>query len=364
MDPLYRLARPFLFALDAERAHRAALRGASFAARHPALLAIARRLYAAAPDPRLRSRVFGVDFASPIGLAAGLDKDGEAIDFWAAIGFGFVELGTVTPGEGQPGNEPPRLERIIPDRAIVNRMGFNNRGAAHLAGRIQARHSTIPIGVNLGKAKGTPIERAPDDYAAALEATFDGADYFVVNVSSPNTPNLRSLQSIDALVPLLERVKETNEALARAHAKKPRPILLKIAPDLADDDVDAIADLAKRVALDGIIATNTTTRRDLASRAPRIEGGLSGAPLRARALELTRRLFARLRGEVPIVGVGGISSAGDAYERIRAGASLIQIYSGLVYEGPGLISAIARGLAERLEADHAPSLASAVGADA
>jgi dihydroorotate dehydrogenase subfamily 2 len=243
-------------------------------------------------------------------------------------------------------------------------MGFNNKGAAHLAGRIAGRVSKIPIGVNLGKAKATPIENAPDDYARALEATFDRADYFAVNVSSPNTPNLRSLQSIDALVPLLDRVRRANHDTAAARGTKPKPVLLKIAPDLADEDVDAIADLAKVKQLDGLIATNTTIRRELSSRPPKIEGGLSGAPLRPRALELTRRLFRRLGPKLPIVGVGGIGSPEDAYQRIRAGARLIQIYTGFIYEGPALIGAISRGLCERLERDHLARIADAVGVDA
>jgi dihydroorotate dehydrogenase len=364
MDFAYAIARPLLFALDAERAHRLTLRLASLLSRRRALLAIVRALYAPAIDRALAVNAFGLDFASPVGLAAGLDKDGEAIDFWAAIGFAFVELGTVTPGEGQPGNEAPRLERIVSDRAIVNRMGFNNKGAAHLAQMIAERRSKIPIGVNLGKAKMTPIENAPDDYVRALEATFDRADYFVVNVSSPNTPNLRSLQSIDALVPLLDQVQKANARTADAKKQKPRPILLKIAPDLADEDVDAIADLAKEKALDGIVATNTTIRRELVSRAPKIEGGVSGAPLAPRALDLTRRLFRRLGSTIPIIGVGGIGSAEDAWARMRAGARLIQIYTALIYQGPSLVARIVHGLGRRLETERIDAITRIVGLDA
>lgn len=364
MDLAYRLARPVLFSMDAERAHRLGLVLARRAARSPALLTLVRRRYAAPPDPRLAVEAFGLRFATPLGLAAGLDKDGEAIDFWAALGFGFVEVGTVTPGDGQPGNEPPRLERLRRDRAIVNRMGFNNRGAPALAARIARRRSTIPLGVNLGKAKVTPLERAPDDYAAALEPVFPGAGYVVVNVSSPNTPGLRSLQSVEALVPLLDRINEANTRLADRHGIERRPILLKIAPDLADDDVDAVAELAITKGLAGLIATNTTSNLALASEPPRIQGGLSGPPLAPRALELARRLYRRLGDAVPVVGVGGIRSAEDAYLRIRAGARLIQIYTALIYEGPGLVSSIVRGLGDRMAKDGYASIESLVGVDA
>jgi dihydroorotate dehydrogenase len=364
MDLAYQLARPFLFGLDAERAHRLGIELASLCARRRGLLAAVRLLYAPLADPRLCIRAFGLTFATPLGLAAGLDKDGEAIDFWEAIGFAFAELGTVTPGEGQPGNDKPRLERIVEDRALVNRMGFNNKGARQLALRIAARHGTIPLGVNLGKAKATPLERAADDYVEALEAVFPSASYVVINVSSPNTPNLRSLQSIDALRPLLDRVLEKNAELALRHGKPKRPMLLKIAPDLADEDVDALSDLALDKRLDGIVATNTTVRHDLLSRKPRIEGGVSGAPLAPRALDLTRRLFRRLGTAVPIVGVGGIRSGDDAYARIRAGARLVQVYSALIYDGPGLVASISRGLARRLEQDGLDTIERAVGVDA
>jgi dihydroorotate dehydrogenase len=364
VDLGYRLARPLLFSLDAERAHRLILRAAGLASRSRFLLAIAKVLYAPGNDPVLHTEAFGLDFENPLGLAAGLDKDGEAIDFWAALGFGFVELGTVTPGAGQPGNDRPRLERIREDDAIVNRMGFNNKGAAHLAAMLAKRRSTIPAGANLGKAKVTPLEDAPGDYEATLAEVFDHASYIVVNVSSPNTPGLRDLQSISALESLLDRVLAANRRLATERRSPPRPILLKIAPDLADGDVDAIAELAKAKALSAIIATNTTLRHELASRRPKIQGGLSGPPLAPRALELVRRLYLRLGSAVPIVGVGGIRSADDAYVRIRAGATLVQIYSGLIYEGPGLVATIVRGLGARLRKDGYDSIRRVVGIDA
>lgn len=361
---MYQIARPALFALDAERAHALTLRLGAFVSRSAALLAIVRAGYRPKPDPRLFVDALGLRFESPLGLAAGLDKDGVAIDLWEAIGFGFAELGTVTLGKGQPGNERPRLERLRPDRAIVNRMGFNNAGAAALAARIAGRTGRIPLGVNLGKAKATALDAASYDYAAALGPLWKQASYVVLNVSSPNTPGLRSLQSVSALLPLVERVSEENARLAAEHKAPPRPILIKIAPDLADEDVDAIADLALSNELAGIIATNTTLRRELARTASRIEGGLSGPPLAPRALELTRRLWKRCRGRLVIIGVGGISSAEDAYRRIRAGATLVQLYTGLIFEGPGLPGSIQRGLSERMERDGVASIQSVVGVDA
>lgn len=363
-DLTYAVARPVLFSLDAERAHNLTLKIAGSIARQPALLALTRALYGVKPDPILGQKVFGLDFDHPLGLAAGLDKDGEAIDFWAAVGFGFVELGTVTPGQGQSGNDKPRLERIVEGQGIVNRMGFNNRGAAHLATRLASRTTSVPCGANLGKAKATPLEHAPDDYEAALEAVWPHCDYVVVNVSSPNTPGLRDLQAVDSLAPLIERVMTVNQRRADESGVGPRPILLKIAPDLADEDVDAIADLAVGQKMQGIIATNTTLRHDLAARPPRIAGGLSGPALIPRALDLTRRLYRRLDGALPIVGVGGIRSADDAYLRIRAGATLVQLYTGLVFKGPALVSDIVSGLQKKLHQDGLESVRAAVGRDA
>jgi dihydroorotate dehydrogenase len=364
MDPLYSIARPLLFAMDAERAHRLTLESASTISGSPALCAIVKSLYGPKGSSALEVQAFGLRFANPLGLAAGLDKDGEAIDLWAAIGFGFVELGTVTPGKGQPGNDKPRLERIREDDAIVNRMGFNNKGAAQLAARLLARRSSIPVGANVGKSKMTPLDLAADDYVACIEDVWPHASYLVVNVSSPNTPGLRDLQSVETLGPLLDRVRDVNVRLAERHSALPRPLLLKIAPDLADEDVDVIADLAARKRLSGIVATNTTIRRELASRAPRIEGGLSGPPLGPRALELARRIFRRVGRDLPLVGVGGIRTADDAYARIRAGARLVQIYTALIYEGPVLVASILSGLEDRLRRDGHASIESVVGIDA
>ncbi|MCC7381783.1 MAG: quinone-dependent dihydroorotate dehydrogenase [Deltaproteobacteria bacterium] len=362
-DPLYALARAILFHLDAERAHHAVLRGAALAARSRVLCALARLLYAPPPDPRLSQRLFGLDFPSPIGLAAGLDKDGVAIDLWAALGFGFVEVGTVTPGQGQPGNDRPRLWRLPAEGALVNRMGFNNLGADALARRLAARRSRIPIGANIGKAKATPLEQAGDDYASALRAVFPHVDYVAINVSSPNTPGLRDLQAVDALGPLVARIVEENQRLAAevGGGARPRPLLLKISPDLADEDLDRIADLAVERGLDGLIATNTTVRPPQLPLAPPMAGGVSGRPLRPRALECTRRLRARLGGRLPIVGVGGIESGDDLYERLAAGASLAQVYTAFVLQGPALLSVLTRDLVARLHREGYSTVVESVG---
>ena len=364
MDLGYALVRPILFSVDPERAHHLTLRAASCLGRDPVLRGLAEATYAPPPRPELVVEAFGLRFEHPLGLAAGVDKDGEAIDAWAALGFAFLELGTVTPGDGQPGNDGPRMERIPASRAVVNRLGFPNRGAEALARRLAARETRIPVAANIGKAKSTPNEAALEDYRATLRAVFSEADYIAVNVSSPNTPGLRDLQSVAALEPLLSGVLAENRALAEARGRAPRPVLVKIAPDLADGDVDAVAELALGLGLDGIIATNTTRRLELAQPAPTIDGGLSGAPLRSRACELTRRLYRRLDGRVPIIGVGGIMSAEDAWRRIRAGATLLQSYTGLIYEGPGLVGAVTRGLSARLADGGFRSLSEVVGADA
>ncbi len=359
-----KVIRPLLFSLDAERAHDLTLGLAKVAAKSGALCAIAGALYAPPHDPRLVTRAFGLTFDNPVGLAAGLDKNGAAIDFWGALGFGFIEMGTVTPNTGQLGNEPPRLRRVVDDEAIVNRMGFNNLGAPALAERLAARKTRIPCGANLGKAKVTPLAQAPDDYEATLRVVWDHADYIVVNVSSPNTPGLRDLQAVSALAPLLERVVRVNREIAGLRRQRPLPILVKIAPDLTDEDVDAVADLAMAQELDGIVATNTTLRHDLLSAAAGIQGGVSGRPLQPRALALTGRLYRRTQGRLPIIGVGGIRSAEDAWLRIRAGATLVQVFTGFVYEGPGLLQAIVRGLQDRISSFGYESLAEVVGIDA
>jgi len=335
--------------VDAETAHRlgfAALRGVQRATR--GLDKLDRRHV----GPGVSA--LGLEFPGPLGLAAGFDKNAEGIDALAALGFSFVEVGTVT-GEPQPGNPKPRLFRLPADRAVVNRMGFNNHGAEVVARRLAARaagpHRDVVVGVNIGKTKVVPeTDEAAvlADYAKSTTLLAPHADYLVVNVSSPNTPGLRDLQSVERLRPLLSGVRRAADQSARRRV----PLLVKIAPDLSDDDVLAVADLADELGLDGIVATNTTTSRDgLASGAADVErvgaGGLSGAPLKARALEVLRLLRARVGEEMTIIAVGGIGDAADAQARLDAGATLLQGYTAFIYEGAGWPRRVQRGLRVR-----------------
>jgi dihydroorotate dehydrogenase len=357
---LYRGLRSLLFLLDAERSHRLTCGAAAALAEVPGGLA-ALSASLRYEHPALAVSAFGLRFANPVGLAAGFDKDGELAAPLAALGFGSLELGTVTP-RAQAGNPRPRLFRLPEDGALVNRMGFNNAGAAALAerlGRLRAR--PVPLGINLGKNKDTPLDGAAADYAAALGAVYAVADYAVLNVSSPNTPGLRSLQGVAELRAILgavlaERARRVGESGRRV------PLLVKFAPDLAPADLEAAAQAALDAGIDGLIAANTTLRRDGLRSAARAEaGGLSGRPLFPLALDTVRRLAGIVRGRVPIVGVGGISSAEDAYAFVRAGATLVQLYTGLVYRGPGVVREIKRGLVRLLERDGFASIAAAAG---
>ncbi|MCX4702304.1 quinone-dependent dihydroorotate dehydrogenase [Streptomyces sp. NBC_01352] len=351
--------------MDPEKAHYLAFRWIRLAVRIPVL----RTFVAAALAPRheeLRTQAFGLRMHGPFGLAAGFDKNAVAIDGMTMLGFDHVEIGTVT-GEPQPGNPKKRLFRLVRDRALINRMGFNNEGSLAVAARLASRTPVFRtvVGVNIGKTKVVPEEEAVLDYVKSTERLAAYADYLVVNVSSPNTPGLRSLQAVDQLRPLLSAVRE---AADRTVTSRRVPLLVKIAPDLADEDVDAVADLAVELGLDGIIATNTTIARDglgLTSEAGLVKetGGLSGAPLKARSLEVLRRLYARVGDRITLVGVGGIENAEDAWQRILAGATLVQGYSAFVYEGPFWARAIHKGLAARLRTSPYATLADAVGAD-
>ena len=342
--PVYKaLVKPLLFNLDAERAHHLVFDNLRRAARVPGTKAVLRGLYGY-QHPSLEREVFGLKFPNPVGLAAGFDKNAALTDELAALGFGFVEIGTVTP-RPQPGNPPPRLFRLPQDEALVNRMGFNNDGAAVVAARLaRRRNRQLIIGGNIGKNKDTPNERAAEDYVACFEALAEVVDYFVVNVSSPNTPNLRQLQEKKPLIALLQQVQQRNQRRAI-----PRPLLLKIAPDLTDAQLDDILEIARETQLSGLVATNTTIgreglRTDAAQVAALGAGGLSGRPLRARATEVIRYLHRRSGGGLPIIGSGGIHSAADAREKLAAGASLIQLYTGFIYEGPALVGLINRSL--------------------
>jgi len=342
--PVYKsVVKPLLFRLDAERAHHFVFDNLKRAARLPGTGALLRGLYDY-QHPSLAREVFGLKFPNPVGLAAGFDKNAVLTDELASLGFGFVEIGTVTP-RPQPGNPVPRLFRLPQDAALINRMGFNNDGAAAVAARLARRQNRqLIIGGNIGKNKDTPNERAADDYVAAFEALAEVVDYFVVNVSSPNTPGLRELQDKKPLISLLQQVQARN--LLRP---TPRPLLLKIAPDLTDAQLDDILEIARETQLSGLVATNTTISRDgLTTPTPTVAGygagGLSGRPLRARATEVIAYLHQKSQGALPIIGAGGIHSAQDALEKLAAGATLVQLYTGFIYEGPGLVSQINRAL--------------------
>lgn len=310
-------------------------------------------------DTRLTVEALGLRFPNPVGLAAGLDKHAEAVDAWPNLGAGFVEIGTVTP-RPQSGNPRPRLFRLPEDRALVNRMGFNSVGADAVANHLGRGGRLAPIGINVGKNRDTPNEAAADDYRRAIAALKAYASYFVVNVSSPNTAGLRDLQRPAAIHELVGVARDA----ARLDAGARRPVLVKLSPDLDDDGLDETVDAAVAAGADGIIATNTTTARDgLRSSNAAETGGLSGAPLRNRANDVCRRIYRRTGGRLPIVGVGGIFSAEDAYRRIRSGASLVQVYTALIYEGPGLFRRINRGLLRLLEQDGLRNIAEAVGRD-
>ena len=349
---IYDAVRRALFQAPPERIHTlvfGALRAATSAeaGRRPLRRALAPH------DPVLASNLFGVRFPGPLGLAAGFDKDGLGLKTWGAMGFGYAEIGTVT-ALPQPGNPEPRLFRLPADRALLNRMGFNNSGAGALALRLARHRPDVPIGVNIGKSKMAPPEQAAQDYAASARLLGPLAAYLVVNVSSPNTPGLRDLQAVESLRPILTAVL----------AETTTPVLVKIAPDLSDGDVDAVADLCLELGLAGIVATNTTVSR-AGLRTPHVAdlgpGGISGPPVAHRAREVLRRLHSRAGGRLVLIGVGGIETADDAWERITAGASLLQGYTGFVYGGGMWAKHIHDGIAERLHAGGFSSLTDAVG---
>jgi len=359
---LYRhLARPLLFSIDAERAHHLAFGGLRLAMAVPGVGALTESLLAPR-DPVLETDVFDVRFANPVGLAAGFDKDARGHHALARLGFGHVEVGTLT-AHAQPGNERPRLFRLPADRALINRMGFNNGGSLAAAGRLAAPRS-FPVGINIGKSKRTPDAEAAEDYATSTRRVAPHADYLVVNVSSPNTPGLRDLQAVEKLRPILTAVQGASAEVC----ERPPPLLVKIAPDLSDEDVDAVADLALELGLDGVVATNTTISREgLETPAGEVAacgaGGLSGAPLRSRALEVLARLRHRVGRRLVLVAAGGIEDADDAWERMRSGASLVQVYTGFIYGGPLFVRRLALGIAARAQRDGFARAQDGVGVD-
>ena len=337
----YTLLRPLLFKLDPESAHRVTFNGIELARKlgllTPAVIACPSRT------------VMRLNFPNPVGLAAGLDKNGEYLDALAMLGFGFIEIGTVTP-RPQPGNPAPRIFRIPEASAIINRLGFNNHGVDRLVENV--RHSAYRgiLGINIGKNFDTPLEKAVDDYRMGLQKVYPYASYVTVNISSPNTQNLRQLQNADALDRLLDQLKLEQAKLAQVHAKYV-PMAVKIAPDLNDTQIQSIAALLIKHRIDGVIATNTTIARTGIEHLPAAQesGGLSGAPLTQRATAVIRQLHSMMQGAVPVIGVGGILSAHDAQDKLAAGASLVQLYTGLIYRGPNLVKEIARAICT----DHA-----------
>ena len=362
------LVRPLLFCQDAERIHNRTMRALSLAARNAAIGQIL-QFFCGAPE--LPVSLFGLHFPNPVGLAAGMDKNAEALPAWAALGFGFTELGAVT-WHPQPGNPTPRVFRAIPQEAIINRMGFNNSGAEAVAGTLKTwrksgRWPAHPVGMNLGKSKITPLDKAADDYANSFRILLPLLDFFVVNVSSPNTPNLRQLQDKTLLDEILAALQEVQSQSQVDGPQQPRkPVLVKVAPDLSFEALDNILELAGSRKIAGIVATNTTITRP-ETKQPRTRqifaetGGLSGRPLRSRSTEIIRHLYRQTAGALPIIGVGGIFNAQDAWEKITAGASLIQLYTGLVYEGPTAVRRIVQDLQRQLTQQGMPNLQAAVG---
>ena len=352
---MYKVLRFLLFRLPPERIHHLSFGALKLLTLIPPLGAFVRKNLGVS-DPVLRQEVFGRAFPGPVGLAAGFDKNAAAPDTWGALGFGFAEMGTVT-ASPQPGNPSPRLFRLPADRALLNRMGFNNHGAGNAANNLRRRRSDDPVGINIGKTKIVEPENAVTDYVASAHVLHGLADYLVVNVSSPNTPGLRDLQAVDALRPILAAVQDVSSI----------PVLVKIAPDLADDDIDAVADLAVELELAGIVATNTTISRDgLKTPAAEVKamgaGGVSGAPVAARSLEVLKRLYSRAGDKLVIISVGGIETEEQAWERITHGATLVQGYTGFIYGGPLWARSLNRGLARRVRAAGYGSIGQAVGA--
>ncbi len=349
---LYRRALgPILFRIDAERSHRLAL----------AILSAVPAIGPRRDPPELASELWGIRFSNPVGLAAGMDKDARAAGAWQAIGFGFAELGTVTP-RAQPGNPPPRIWRLPEHRALINRLGFPSAGAEAFARRVERMRASgirIPIALNFGANKDTPPERVAADYAALMRRLGPMADMVVVNVSSPNTPGLRNWQSPDRMRELFAAMRD--EMAELAPGKRRPPILIKVAPDLDPPTLHAICDTALEIGLDGIVASNTTIRRAEVGVTAPMEGGLSGTPLKPVARALISDIYRHTGGRIPIVGVGGIMSAEDAFGHITAGASLVELYTGFIYQGPGLISTIKAGLCDLLRRNGFRSISDAVG---
>jgi dihydroorotate dehydrogenase len=362
-----KLLRPALFAQDSENAHHRTLRALRLASLTRMLPAAAGFIW---DSPSLPVRLWDLNFPNPVGLAAGMDKFCEAVPIWQRLGFGFIELGGITALE-QPGNDRPRMFRAVGEEALVNRMGFNNPGCEQAARALSAWHAkklwpTHPVGVNLGKSKSTALDKAADDYAKSISELWPFVDFFVINVSSPNTPNLRQLQDKAALDEILAAAQEKNQSASRHFQRPVKPMLVKVAPDLSFSALDEILELVQPRKLAGLVATNTTVARPetndaVSNRIYTETGGLSGKPLHEKSVEVVRHLFRQTAGKLPIIGVGGIFNGADAWNMITAGASLIQIYTGFVYEGPGLPRKINKFLKRRVDQLGLKSIQEAVG---
>ena len=341
---MYHFARPFLFGLDAEHAHGLGLKAMELAYRTGTSPLLARKV-----EP-LPTKAFGLTFPNPVGLAAGLDKNGAHIDALLALGFGFIEIGTITP-RAQPGNPKPRMFRLPQHKAVINRLGFNNEGVDALVANVErARRKTGLLGINIGRNKDTSNDRAASDYLYCLERVYPLADYITVNISSPNTAGLRELQEEQALRQLIGALRESQEELGAQHGKRV-PMLVKIAPDLSDEDIDAVARVLRDLSVDGVIATNTTVSRISVQdhRLAHETGGLSGSPLMNQSTMVLRKLRTRLPDSIPVIGVGGILSGADAVAKMSAGATLVQCYTGLVYRGPELVHECVEAIRRRRE---------------
>ena len=355
------LLRPLLFRLPPETAHHLALKSLSLL--KPVNSILTRNVTA---SETIASKCFGLTFPNPIGLAAGFDKDGAALQELAGLGFGHIEAGTVT-YHAQPGNPRPRLFRLPKDQALINRAGFNNSGAEAFARRAAKNRPKCVLGVSIGKSKITPLENAVDDYLASFELVYEIADYVAVNVSSPNTPQLRELQQSQQLSSLLSALQNRNRELQTIHQRTtPLPLLVKLSPDLETNELEMIVDVVKSLEIDGIIATNTTIKRDnLSSSREEVvscgEGGLSGKPLRSRATKMIGQLYQLTDGKIPIIGVGGVFGAEDAWEKIGAGASLVQLYTGFIYQGPRIAQRINDGLESFVKRAGFKNLKDAIG---
>lgn len=357
---LYRALRPVLFRVDAERMHDLAMRRLEAAGRSERLTKVLRNRYFM-EDTRLSQELWGLRFPNPVGIAAGFDKNARLVNTLPHLGFGFIEVGTVT-SEPQSGNPKPRMFRLPKDGGLINRLGFNNEGADTVAARLaRSGAHMVPVGVNIGKARRVPNPEATADYVKTFEKLWPYGDYFVVNVSSPNTPGLRDLQARESIEDIVLTLKAKNAELARQQGARPRPLLVKVSPDLLPKDLEGLVEVAKAERLDGIIATNTTTSRIGLQKDIRQDGGLSGRPLRERSTRIIRDIHAQTEGRIPIIGVGGVFSGEDAWEKLAAGASLVQMYTGFIYGGPASARRVNEELLELMDHNGVEHLADIVG---